>query len=59
MDALARQDVRQTDPRRQHLHPYFAYLRGGNIFFNDSDYFRPAVVGDDHSLVAHFHDPVG
>ena len=58
MDALARQDVRQTDPRRQHLHPHLAYCRTGDIFLDDSDHFRTAVAGDDYSLVVHFPDPV-
>mgnify|MGYP000146098791 CR=1 FL=1 len=29
LDDLARQDVRQTDPRRQHLHPHLARARHG------------------------------
>jgi hypothetical protein len=54
VDALARQDVRQTDPRRQHLYPYLTCCRSRYIFFDDGDYFRAAVAGDDYSLLAHF-----
>lgn len=56
MDALARQDVRQTDPRRQHLHSYLACFRGRNVFFDRGDHFRAAVVSDDNSLLAHVPD---
>jgi hypothetical protein len=57
MDALARQDVGQTNPRRQHFHPDLAGLRGGDIFFSGGDDFRAAVLGDDNSLVSHVPDP--
>ena len=58
VDALARQDVRQTDPSRQHLQPYLACCRTRDVLLDDNDYVRTAVAGDDYSLVAHFPDPV-
>jgi hypothetical protein len=54
MDSLARQDVRKTDSRRRHLHPYLACRRSRDIFLDNRDHFRAAVAGDDCSLVAHF-----
>jgi hypothetical protein len=59
MDALTCQDVRQTDPRRQHLHPYFGSLRNGDIFLDGCDHFRAAVVSDDNPHVAHYSQPFG
>src|SRR5215469_494093 len=56
MDSLPRQNVRQTDPSRQYLHPHLACFRGGDIFFDCGDYFRPTVVSDDNSHVAHVPD---
>src|SRR5262245_39797059 len=57
MYPLTRQDIRQTDPRRQHLHPYLACLRSGDIFFDGCDHFRATVVSDHNSHVAHVPDP--
>ena len=54
MDALACQNIRQTNPRRQYLYPDLASLRGGDVFLGDSDHFGAAVLGDDNSFVAHF-----
>jgi hypothetical protein len=48
--------LRQTDPRRQHLHPHLACLRSGDVFFDDGNYFRSAVVSYKDSLVAHIPD---
>src|SRR5262245_7017495 len=53
MDALAREDVWQTNARRQYLHPYLAWLWDGDVFFDDGDHFRATVMSDDNSLVAH------
>ena len=53
MHPLARQDIRQTDSRRQHLHPYLACLRGGDAFLDDGDDFRAAIPPDDNSLMMH------
>jgi len=53
MDTFARQDIRQTNPRRQDLHPYLASLRGGGVFFDDRDHFRAAIARDNDSLVTH------
>src|SRR5262245_57193274 len=53
MYTFARQDIRETDARRQHFHPYLACLRGGDVLFNDSDHFRTAVARDENSLIAH------
>jgi hypothetical protein len=59
MNALASQDIRQTDPRRQHLNPHLACLRGRDIFFDQCDHFRAAVLSDHNSHVPHVppHSP--
>jgi hypothetical protein len=53
MDTLARQDVRQTDPRGQHLHPDLASFRSGDVFFDDGDHFRAT---DSENTSGHFVD---
>ena len=44
MHALARQDVRQADPRRQHLHPHLACPGSRDISFDDSEHVRAVVI---------------
>ena len=55
MDAFARQDVRQTDPRRQHLHPHFTILRLWALFLDHLKCIGSAVVSDDDARVSHGH----
>src|SRR6516162_1155379 len=58
MDALARQNVGQTDSRRQYLHPNLACPWTGDVFFSGGDYFGAAVLTDDNSLVSHYPEPL-
>ena len=53
MDSLARQDIRQTDPRRQHFHPHFAILRLWALYLDHLKCIGSAIVSDDDSRVFH------
>jgi hypothetical protein len=54
VDSLARQDVWQTDPRRQHPYPNFTHFWFGAFLLEYLKHARPTVVSDDDSRVSHW-----
>ena len=49
-DALARQNVGQTNARSQDLHPDLLWLGCREVFFDETVYLRAAVAGHDVSI---------
>ena len=49
-DALARQNVGQTNARSQDLHPDLLWLGCREVFLDETVYLRAAVAGHDVSI---------